>query len=227
MREAAITIRRGFPRLDRRVRETFSGLPTGFVTDARGHTGALESRIRPVAGPPSFAGSALTVHAGPRDNLAAWAAMDLCEEGDVLVIATDGSSDCSVIGDIYAGVARNRGAAAIVTDGHVRDATELEEVGLPVFACGLSPNGPGKRGPGEVGLPIVLAGARIESGDLVLGDRDGVVHVPRGEVDDVIAALDGVRAREEEMDRAVREGLRSAPWLPEVLGKLGLREVDG
>ena len=88
-------------------------------------------------------------------------------------------SGAAVTGDLLMYVARNRGAAGFVTDGLVRDLDDLETVGLPTFAMGVTPNSPQRRGPGSVGLPIVCGGVAIASGDMVVGDRDGVVVVPR------------------------------------------------
>ena len=97
----------------------------------------------------------------------------------MLVVATGGYAGAAVTGDLLIGVARNRGAAGFVTDGLVRDLDDLETVGLPIFAMGVTPNSPQRRGPGSVGLPIVCGGVTVASGDVVVGDRDGVVVVPR------------------------------------------------
>ena len=93
-------------------------------------------------------------------------------------------------------VARNRGAAAFVTDGLVRDLDDLESVGLPTFAMGVTPNSPQRRGPGSVGLPIVCGGVAVASGDIVVGDRDGVVVVPRARIDETLKNLERVKAME-------------------------------
>ena len=90
-------------------------------------------------------------------------------------------------------VARNRGVAGFVTDGLVRDLDDLETVGLPIFAMGVTPNSPQRRGPGSVGLPIVCGGVSIATGDIVVGDRDGVVVVPRARIEET---LERSRARQ-------------------------------
>ena len=107
------------------------------------------------------------------------AALAESKAGDVLVVATGGYVGAAVTGDLLMYVARNRGVAGFVTDGLVRDLEDLETVGLPVFALGVTPNSPQRRGPGSVGLPIVCGGVTVASGDVVVGDRDGVVVVPR------------------------------------------------
>ena len=92
-------------------------------------------------------------------------------------------------------VARNRGVAALVTDGLVRDLDDLETVGVPTFAMGVTPNSPQRRGPGSVGLPIVCGGVAVASGDIVVGDRDGVVVVPRARIEETLKSLDARQSR--------------------------------
>ena len=85
-------------------------------------------------------------------------------------------------------MAKNKGVAAIVTDGMARDRDGIVAVGLPVFSRGITPNSCVKSGPGKVGLPIVCGGVAVEAGDVVLGDRDGVVVIPQAQLKDVVAA---------------------------------------
>jgi len=110
-------------------------------------------------------------------------------------------------------MARNCGAVAFVTDGCVRDIPGLREVGLPCFALGVTPNSPASEGPGTVGFPVVLAGAAIATGDILVGDQDGVVVVPFERIDEVLVRLDAVRTAEAELDAKVKAGLRLPPFL--------------
>jgi 4-hydroxy-4-methyl-2-oxoglutarate aldolase len=190
------------------------GVPTGFVVDALGGSGGLDYRIKPVvSGQAAFCGAALTCDAGPADNLAVFAALRLLQPGDALVAATGGHAGCAVAGDLLLGMARNCGAVAFVTDGCVRDIPGLREVGLPCFALGVTPNSPAREGPGTVGFPVVLGGAAIATGDILVGDQDGVVVVPFERIDEVLARLDVVRAAEAELDAKVKAGLRLPPFL--------------
>ena len=190
--------------------ERLRGVPTSFVVDAMGGAGALDWRIKPIVGR-SLIGVALTCDCGPNDNLAPIAAVAEAEPGDVLVAATKCFAGAAVMGDLLIGVARNRGVVGFVTDGLVRDLDELEALNLPIFAMGVSPNSPGKRGPGAVGLPIVCGGAAIASGDVIVGDRDGVVVVPRARLPATLDNLDRVKAAEAAMLERVRGGLRELP----------------
>ena len=118
-------------------------------------------------------------------------------------------------------VARNRGAAGFVTDGLVRDLDDLETVGLPTFAMGVTPNSPQSRGPGSVGLPIVCGGVAVASGDVVIGDRDGVVVVPRARIDATLKNLERVKAMEAATLERVRGGLKELPVEVPVLRRIG------
>lgn len=188
----------------------FRGSPTSFITDSLGGSGALDWRIRPLIGASLF-GVALTCDCGPNDNLALIAAVAESRPGDVLVAATGGFCGAAVTGDLLMGVAHNRGVAGFLTDGLVRDVADLEALGLPVYAMGVSHNSPGKRGPGTVGLPIVCGGVAIASGDLIVGDRDGVVAVPRARLEETLANLERVKAAEAELLEKVRGGLKELP----------------
>ena len=225
-KEAALTIKRNFKRAGSKLVKEFMGLPTGNVCDAQGRSGAVDYRIKPVGKMSQFCGTALTVDTGPRDNLASWAALEVAKPGDIMVITTGDYTGCSVAGDIYVGMAKNAGVAAIVTDGAIRDLPGIEEVGLPVFARGISPNSPWKNGPGRVGLPIVIGGVAVKAGDIVIGDQDGVVIVAREKAAEVARALQAVLAKEKKMDSAVKAGLTVPSWLREALDTKGVEYQD-
>ena len=129
----------------------------------------------------------------------------------MLVAATGFFAGAAVTGDLLLGIALNRGAAGFVTDGMVRDLADLEALNLPVYAMGVTPNSPGKRGPGTVGLPIVCGGCAVASGDVVIGDRDGVVVVPRARLSETVARLAEVNAAEAALLERVRGGLLELP----------------
>jgi len=194
--------------------------PTSFIVDAMNGAGALDWRIKPLVGR-SMVGVALTCDCGPLDNLAFMAALAECKAGDVLVVATNGYVGAAVTGDLLMYVARNRGAAGFVTDGLVRDLEDLETVGLPTFAMGVTPNSPQRRGPGSVGLPIVCGGVAIASGDIVVGDRDGVVIVPRARIDETLKNLERVKAMEAATLERVRDGLKELPVEVPALKRIG------
>src|SRR5262245_52784620 len=222
-----LTIRRKFERPARSLVEAFAGTPTGFVVDAMGGGGALDRHIKPQPGTPArFVGTALPCSNGPADNLALCAAVAICEPGDVLVALTDGFTGCAVIGDLLLGIAKNRGAAALVTDGLIRDITDIQALQVPCFATGISPNSPARNGPGTVGLPVVCGGLPVAAGDIVVGDPDGVVIVPHTEIGTVLAQLAAVRASEAKMLKAVQGGLREPGFMTAILASDRVRYSD-
>jgi 4-hydroxy-4-methyl-2-oxoglutarate aldolase len=224
--EIALTIRRNFERASADLLRTFGKVPTGNVCDSQDRVGALDYRIKPVSAVKSFCGSALPVDAGPRDNLAAWAALGVARPGDVILIRTGEFCGSSVIGDVFAGMAKNGGVAAIVTDGVVRDIPGIDAVGIPVFARGVSPNSPWKNGPGRVGLPMTIGGVTVDAGDIVVGDQDGVVIVPRASAAAVAETLAAVLAKEVKMDQGVKAGLAMPGWLEEACRVKGVTYID-
>ena len=189
-------------------------VPTGHLVDALGGSGAVDYRIKPVvAEQAAFCGVAVTCSAGPADNLAVIGTLPHLVAGDVIVATSAGHTGCAIVGDLVLGMARNAGAVAFVTDGCVRDIPGIRGVGLPCFAVGVTPNSPAREGPGTVGAPIVLGGVTVASGDVVVGDQDGVVIVPYDRLDEVIAALPQVRAAERELEARVQGGLKVPDFL--------------
>jgi 4-hydroxy-4-methyl-2-oxoglutarate aldolase len=189
----------------------FRGALTGHVCDALGGGGSLDPSIRPIGEGRDIAcvavGPALTADNGPADILATVGALDLAQEGDVLVLGFGGHRGCAAVGDLVTGIARNRGVAGIVTDGPMRDYAGLVEVGMPAWCAGLNSASPYGKGPGTVGGPVRIGGMTVQTGDMIVADRDGVVVVPFEQIDTVIAELEKVRAAEAAFEAKVRNGL--------------------
>ncbi len=221
-----LKIRRNFPRPSRGQIEGFRGVPTGHLVDAMGGTGCLDYRIKPLA--PSdqvMVGTAVTCHAGPADNLALFGALHAATTGDILVAATDEFTATAVAGDLLLGMARNRGVAGLVTDGLVRDLAGIIAVGLPVYCAGVTANSPARNGPGTVGLPVVLGGVCIEAGDIVVGDRDGVVIVPLRQAQSVLRKLEEVRAAEASLEAKVKSGLELPDFVSTIVNSDQVEEI--
>lgn len=219
-----ITRQRNFLRADSDQVKSLCRHTSSAVGDAMGRRGGLGPAIRPLTPKVQFAGTALTVRCVPGDNLAALVALSSVMPGDVIVIACDRSIDAAIIGGVVVQWALKCGAVAIVTDGLLRDADELDALGLPIFAVGFHPNGPTKVGSGEIGQPITLEGVMIESGDVILGDRDGVVVVPRGQVAKVIEIADTVHAAEADSNAAFNRGETPA-WLAKLVSNTLVHDI--
>lgn len=164
--------------------------------------GALDPAIKPIDQGMKIAGPALTVDVPAGDNLALHLAIAKAEPGAVLVVDCKGHMDVAVTGDIMALAARHRALAGMVIDGAVRDGEEITTLGVPVFARGLTIRGPSKNGPGSIGKAITLGDVAVRTGDIVVGDRDGVVVLA---ADGWQAALESARQREEREETVRRD----------------------
>ena len=123
-------------------------------------------------------------------------------------------------------MARNRGVAGLVTDGLVRDLVGILDVDIPVYCAGLTANSPARNGPGTVGLPIVLGGVRVDSGDIVVGDRDGVVIVPLAEATNVLGRLGGIKAAEASLEAKVKAGLEIPDFIQAIMESGRVEEIS-
>jgi 4-hydroxy-4-methyl-2-oxoglutarate aldolase len=222
-----ITIRAKFPRPEESLVAAFVGAQTGNVVDAMGGSGALDFTIKPLEPAAKvMVGVAVTCNCGPGDNLALFGAMSIAEPGDILVAATRAFRGAAVTGDLMLGMALNRGIAGVVTDGLVRDVAGALAVGVPVYCAGVSPNSPARNGPGTVGEPVDLGGLRIESGDILIGDRDGVVVVPRARATAVAEALARVRTAEAALEAKIVAGLEIPEFVRAILNSDQVLRLD-
>ena len=202
-----LTIHRGHRRPDSALIGRFRGTQTSHLVDAMDGRGAMDWQIKPMdPANAAFVGPALTAFAYPADVVAVLGALGEAQAGDVIVVANDGYRATAVIGDLVAGMMKNRGVAAFVTDGLGRDRAGILAAGMPLFAAGIVPTSPANNGPGVVGAPVVCGGVAVRSGDIIVGDADGVVVVPQERAEAVLANLDRVRAAEARAVAAVEAG---------------------
>ena len=221
-----LTIRRRIIRPDAHVLARFQGAPISMIADAQRGRGGLDHRIQPIEPHYAFVGPAVTCWCGAADNLGALAALEIAQAGDVVVIACDGFDGVGVVGDRYAGMARNKGLAAIVVDGLVRDRPGIRAAGVPHYARGSHASSAFSLGPGEVGLPVAIGGVVIDSGDVLIGDGEGVVVVAQRTIADVLARLEEVKAAEVRLDREVADGSKGFRFVAELMQSERTRYVD-
>ena len=206
------------PRPDDGLLERCRALPTSILSDCMARSGGVNG-VHPVPGGgwPRVAGPALTVRTRPGDNLVVHRALDLAEPGDVLVVDGGGALDRALLGEIMARYAAARGLAALVVDGAVRDVEGLAAGAVPVFARGVNHLGPYKDGPGEIGGPVHAGGTVVRAGDVVVGDADGVVVVPRERVAEVVAAGEEQARTEEAVFAHIAAGTWDRSWVAAAL----------
>jgi 4-hydroxy-4-methyl-2-oxoglutarate aldolase len=221
-----LTVRKDFERISADTLKRFEGLPLGWVCDSNGRQGALGGGIRPICCTAPFVGTAFPVACASADNLGLHVALKFAKPGDVLVVAGDEFDNCAVTGDLMVGMAKNTGVAAVVTDTCVRDRDGLEEIGIPIFARGITPNGPYKNGPGSVGMPISIGGHIVEAGDLIVGDRDNVAIVKQSRIGAVLEELESTRAKETGVDGDIAAGKTYQSLADDALQSLEVHWVD-
>jgi 4-hydroxy-4-methyl-2-oxoglutarate aldolase len=177
---------------------------TATLHEAGGKIGALPPAIKPMDPSFSIAGPAFTVHSPPGDNLWLHRAIAIAKPGDVLVVFTEGVYEHGYWGEIMSTAANAAKLGGLVIDGCVRDGALLGKVGFPVFARGLCIRGTGKdfAARGWLNAPLLLGDITVEPGDLIVGDTDGVVAIPRASVETV---LQKSREREEKEAETMRQ----------------------
>ena len=147
-------------------------------------------------------------------------ALDKAQPGDVVVVDAGGAMNTAIIGAMMSSYAKTRGIEAIIIDGAIRDVEELAKVDFPVVARGVTPNGPFKSGPGEIGYPIACGGLSIASGDLLIGDPDGVLVVPISEVAEILKLAKAKHALEQQWEKEIMAGTWDRKWVEEAIDKL-------
>ena len=205
--------------------EELRSLGAATVYEAQGAKGALDSGIKPIDPASRLVGPALTVDTRPADNLMLHYALLKARPGDVLVVDAKGFFEAGPWGDVLTAAAMKVGVAGLVINGAVRDASAIVEMGFPSFCRGLSIKSTGKVQPGKVNVPVCIGDVVIRPGDIVVGDRDGVVVVAPEEVASVLASARAREAKESEFRSAIEKGASTAELLGlmPTLERLGLR----
>lgn len=200
-----------------------SGYASSILADVAGRRGALHGRIQGLAPSMRFAGPAVTVEVRPGDNLMIHAALALVQPGDVIVVDGKGDLSSALMGEIMSHQAMALGVVAVVIDGAVRDSQAIRDMGFPMFAAGLNPNGPTKAVSGRVNHPVSVGGVSVQPGDLVVGDADGVTVIEREKAAAMLPLAAEKVAAETRRIQGIqkREALRPA-WLDSALRAAGV-----
>jgi regulator of RNase E activity RraA len=176
----------GAPRLDASLLKQFARAYVPDISDAVGSLYTMDPGLRPLYSPmPRVVGQALTVKTPPGDNLTVHGALGMVQPGDVLVVDSRGYTGACATGAMSLIVPIKRGLRGVVVDGAWRDAAELRALNIPICARGLAAFSPPKERLGEINVPVSCGGVVVNPGDIVVGDEEGVVIVPR----DVAAAV--------------------------------------
>lgn len=193
----------GFLRPDQDVIDRLAKLPAANIGDAMDRLGVADSAIRAIWPGARLAGPAFTVWTRPGDNQGIHRALELARPGDVIVVSGGADESRALLGELIGERAINRGLAGFALDGAARDAEALGEIGMPVFARAITPAGPYKNGPSRIGTPISFGGVPVLPGDIIIGDSDGIVVIPREQAADVADAAEAVFDDETNRRRAI------------------------
>jgi len=219
---------RSIPRPDAQAVKLLGELGVATIHEAQGRTGAMLPYMRPIYLAARVSGPAVTVSCHPGDNLMIHAAVEVCKPGDVLVVVTTSESTDGMFGDLLGTSCQAHGVAGLIIDAGVRDTAELTGMNFPVWAKAISPQGTVKASPGSVNVPVVCAGMLVNPGDVIVGDADGVVVVPRATAAEVAKAGQQRVAKEEKTRERLAKGELGVEFygLRAKLKELGVEYVE-
>jgi 4-hydroxy-4-methyl-2-oxoglutarate aldolase len=225
-RREMIHVITSFERVPKELVEEYKKLTSATVYEASGAKGALSSRIKPIS-PDMFAcGTAVTVKIRPKDNLMLHKAIYVAQPGDVIVADAEGFTEAGAWGEIMAFAAQQRGIAGLVFNGGVRDSQAISALGFPVFSASVCIRETEKISLGLINHPLNFDNQTIHPGDLILGDRDGVVVVKREEARDVLKKSLAREEKESGLKERIKRGETTLDMFGfgEILKSRGLKE---
>ena len=201
---------------------------TATVHEAIGRVGFVGPHLRPIQQDARIAGSAVTVLSHPGDNIMIHAAVEVCHQGDVLVVVNTAPSTHGMFGDLLATSLLQRGVRGLVIDAGVRDTTDLRAMGFPVWSQYVSCQGTVKNTPGSVNVAVVLGGITVQPGDVICADDDGVVVVARAQAEWALAQSQQRLAKEADSRGRLAAGELGVDFygLREKLIGMGVEYVD-
>lgn len=211
-----------FERVPAELVERARAFQSAILCDVFGRRGTLNARVQALNPSMKVAGPAFTVEVRPGDNLMFHVALALASPGDVIIVDGKGDDTCALFGELMVAQSRAAGHAGLVVDAACRDTDTLAGGTFPIFAAGRNPCGPTKGLAGTMAKPISVGGAPVQPGDLVVGDADGVVVIPRADVAAVLEAAEKKLAAEKLRLDEVAQGELVSPWLNAALRSAGL-----
>jgi len=197
---------RTIERADPSVVDALGAIGTATVHEAIGRRGYLGPDITPIQRDTALAGNAVTVLSQPGDNIMIHTAVEVCAEGDILVVANTAPSTHGMFGDLLATSLQARGVRGLVIDAAVRDTRDLRAMNFPVWSRWVSCQGTVKASPGSVNVPVVVGGQIINPGDVICADDDGVVVVARADAPWALDASNARLAKEEDVRARLAAG---------------------
>lgn len=223
-----IYLKREMP--DPEIMAQFKTIPASNTADVMNRSCAMNPRIHLVSSPKDqiMVGPAYTVKCRAGDNLTLHAALNLCGEGDVLVVSNEEDETRALMGEVMMAYLRyTKKIAGIVLDGPIRDIDEIGKWDFPVYCTGTTPGGPYKEGPGEINVPISCGGISVNPGDIILADPDGVIVIPRLDAAVILEDAKKFQAADEKKLAAAKDGTANRAWVEKSLAEKGYEIIDG
>ncbi|EKL1160987.1 RraA family protein [Klebsiella pneumoniae] len=208
--------------------EAFRLLPAAVVADCMSRLPALSSEIKLMSAPkkPVMCGLAVTVKARSGDNLMLHKAMDIAGKNDVIVVSNEGDRSQSLMGEVMSTYAQFRGIEGIVLDAPIRDIEGISKMSFPLYAAGHTPGGPFKDGPGEINVPIACGKIHVCPGDIVLGDADGVIIIPRLDAAQILEEAQQYLIVDDHNFELAKTGALERSWIDKLFAAKNVDVID-
>ncbi|NYT38817.1 RraA family protein [Allopusillimonas soli] len=201
--------------------EKFRDIPVANISDVMSRMSAGGAALRPMHAGGALSGPAFTVRTRPGDNLMVHKALDMAQAGDVIVVDAGGDLSNAIIGELMVNTAMRRGLAGIIIHGAIRDIGTISRGRFPVYAGGITHRGPYKDGPGEINVAVSLGGMVVTPGDLIVGDEDGLLCVPRKEAEAIHRAASEKQTLEARIMQDIMNDRLDVRWIDESLPQRG------
>ncbi len=200
--------------------EKFRDIPVANICDNMGRIYCMDYTIKPF-NDVKLLGVALTVKAPLGDNLMFHKAIEMARPGDIIAVDGEGCMDHSLCGEIMYRTAKKKGIAGFLINGCIRDVEALNDLEFSVYAKGVQPKGPYKNGPGEINVPVAIGGQVVLPGDILVGDKDGVVVIRPSDAQELYEKASAHNSMEIDKLKKIEEGTLNKSWVDETLIKKG------
>lgn len=214
-------VKKSIARPDEALVRAFASIPAANIGDNMNRMACMNARIKPMNSSP-LCGSAFTVKVRAGDNLMLHKAIDMAQPGDVVVIDAQGEMSYAIVGELMILWLRRRGASGLIIDGCIRDLNAVRALtDFPVYAVGVTPNGPLKEGGGEINYPVMCGGLVVNPGDIIVGDGDGVVVIPPADAAAVLEKSRAQNAKEAQTMKDIENMTWDRKWVDMALAAKG------